>query len=222
MGARFCDIISVFGVVLLIIYAFVMDVVCRSSIDKDDIAESVLDRNVLVCVDIALVSAVGVNAVDMVRFVGVTVVRFCLAFVLIVFTFVAAVWAVACFFVERVLDRFCVVASDFDPRVVAIFVVNCDAVDCIDVATGASVVEFRSIGTASAVVVFVVTTEVGFVNVDVGSAAVGKLIVGLGAIGDGAAVVMFDLAVTVDNILVDIMVGAIIRICLKENSLCGR
>ena len=84
---------------------------------------------------------------------------------------------------------------------------------CIDVATGVSVIELVSDGTAGAVVVFVVAAKVGFVNTPVDGAAVDKM-VGLSAIDDDAAVVVFDLAVTVDCVLIDILVGAIFRICL--------
>ena len=60
------------------------------------------------------------------------------------------------FFVERIFGRFFVVVSNFDARVVAIFVVVCAAVvcfivDCIDVATGVSVIELVRDGTAGAV-----------------------------------------------------------------------
>ena len=67
MGVRFCDTISVFGVVLLIIFSFVMDFFCGSIVDKDDVAESVPDRNVLVRVGTVLVGVVCVNAVDVLR-----------------------------------------------------------------------------------------------------------------------------------------------------------
>jgi hypothetical protein len=127
------------------------------------------------------------------------------------------VWAAACVLVKRVLDIFFVVASNFDTRVVTVFVVVCAAVvcfivDCIDVATSVSVIELVSDGTAGAVVVFVVAAKVGFVNTPVDGAAVEKM-VGLNSIDD-AAVVVFDLAVTVDCVLIDILVGAIFRICL--------
>jgi len=207
---RFCDIFLAFKVMLLIMFAFVMDVVYRSSVDTDDAAESIPDMKVLVCVGTVLVGAVCVNAVGVLQSVGVTVLLFCCKFGFIVPTIVVAVWAVACVLVERVLDIFFVVASNFDTRVVTVFVIFCAAVVCfvvdwVDVATGASVFEFGSDGdVGDVVVVVVVSVEVGFVNVPVGSTVVDEIVVVLDALND-EAVVISDFSVTVDNILFDVV-----------------
>jgi len=215
---RFCDIFLAFKVMLLIMFAFVMDVVCKSSVDTDDADESIPDMKVLVCVGTVLVGAVCVNAVGVLQSVGVTVLLFCCKFGFIVPTIVVAVWAVACFLVERVLDIFFVVASNFDTRVVTVFVVFCAAVVCfvvdwVDVATDASVFEFGSDGDVGDVVVVVVSVEVGFVNVPVDSTVVDEIVVVLDALND-EAVVISDFSVTVDNILFDVVAGAIVNICL--------